>query len=81
MVTILWVVFGGLIGWIEDLSMNKENQNAVVDVVFGVIGAVLGVWIMSLFGQNGFVSFDWYSLLAALFGSILLVWVVSAIRK
>jgi uncharacterized membrane protein YeaQ/YmgE (transglycosylase-associated protein family) len=80
MTTILWIVFGGVVGWIESFSMDKAQQNVVLDIVVGVIGAMFGVWIMTLFGQNGFIAFDWWSLLAALVGSVILVWLVKAFR-
>jgi len=81
MATILWIVFGGLVGWIEDLSMPKVRQNVALDIVFGVVGAVIGVWVATLFGLNGFISFDWWSLLASFLGAVILVWIVSAFRE
>lgn len=81
MINILWVVLGGFIGWAGDTTMKKMHKNTTVDIIIGIIGAVLGVWVAGLFGLNGFVNFDWWSLLASFLGAVILVWIFSAFRK
>jgi uncharacterized membrane protein YeaQ/YmgE (transglycosylase-associated protein family) len=51
---ILWILFGALVGWIASLIMKTDaQQGALLNIVVGVVGAVLGGWIMSAMGQGG----------------------------
>jgi uncharacterized membrane protein YeaQ/YmgE (transglycosylase-associated protein family) len=76
---ILWIIFGALAGWIASAIM-KSNDGVLMDIVIGIVGAVLGGWIMSLFGQGGVSGFNLYSFLVAILGAIVLIWIVRAIR-
>jgi len=49
-----------LAGWIASAIM-KSNDGVLMDIVVGVVGAVIGGWIMSFFGQGGVSGFDLYS--------------------
>jgi uncharacterized membrane protein YeaQ/YmgE (transglycosylase-associated protein family) len=82
---IIWLVVGGLIGWVASIIMRREAQQGIVlDVVVGVIGAVLGGWFLSpIFGvstinQNNFSA---RSLLVSLLGAIILLAVVNLLRR
>jgi uncharacterized membrane protein YeaQ/YmgE (transglycosylase-associated protein family) len=56
---ILWIVFGALVGWIASLIMKSDaQQGPLLNIVVGIIGAVLGGWIMSFFGQGGVSGFN-----------------------
>ena len=77
---ILWIVFGGLVGWVASLIMKTAQQGILLNIVIGIIGAVLGGWIMSLLGKSGVNGFDLYSFLVALLGAVVLIWIVKAIR-
>jgi uncharacterized membrane protein YeaQ/YmgE (transglycosylase-associated protein family) len=50
------------------------------DIVVGIVGAVIGGFIMSLFGQGGVGSFNLYSFVVALLGACVLIAIVRAIR-
>jgi uncharacterized membrane protein YeaQ/YmgE (transglycosylase-associated protein family) len=76
---ILWIIFGALAGWIASAIM-KSNDGVLMDIVIGIVGAVLGGWIMSLFGQGGVSGFNLYSFLVAILGAVVLIWIVRAIR-
>lgn len=80
---ILWIVFGGLVGWVASLIMGTDAQQGIVlNVVVGIIGAVVGGWLMSVFGESGTTgSFDLYSFLVALLGAVVLIWIVKAVRR
>jgi len=57
------------------------QQGIVLNVVVGIVGAVLGGWVMSLIGKSGVGGFNLYSFLVALLGAVILVWIVKAIRS
>lgn len=70
-----WIILGGLAGWLGSLIMGTdESQGIVMNIVVGVIGAFIGVFIFNLFGAGGITEFNIYSLLVALVGSVVLLW-------
>lgn len=79
---ILWIIFGGLVGWVGSLIMGTDaEQGWVLNVVVGIIGATIGGWIMSFIGGSGVGSFNLYSFLVALLGAVVLIAIVKAIRS
>lgn len=79
---ILWIIFGGLVGWIASKIMNTdESQGVVMNVVVGIVGALIGGWIMSFFGKSSVTQFNIYSFLVALLGSVILLAIVKAFRR
>jgi uncharacterized membrane protein YeaQ/YmgE (transglycosylase-associated protein family) len=76
---IIWIIFGGLVGWIASMIM-KSNDGILMDIIIGIVGAILGGWIMSLFGKSGVSGFNPYSFLVAISGAVVLIWIVRAVR-
>jgi uncharacterized membrane protein YeaQ/YmgE (transglycosylase-associated protein family) len=77
---LLWIVFGALAGWIASLVM-RTRQGLLLDIVVGIIGAVIGGFIFRAFGATGVSGFNVYSLLVAILGAIVLLWIVKAARR
>jgi uncharacterized membrane protein YeaQ/YmgE (transglycosylase-associated protein family) len=77
---LLWIVFGALAGWIASIIMKSPN-GALMDIVIGIVGAVLGGWIMNFFGQAGVTGFNIYSFIVAIIGAIILIAIVRAVRR
>lgn len=69
---ILWIVLGALAGWIAGLIM-KSSHGIIEDIVLGIIGAFLGGFIMNSLGQVGVTGFNFYSLIVAVVGAIILI--------
>ena len=79
---ILWIIFGALVGWIASIVMKTDaQQGAVLNIVVGVIGAVMGGWLMSFLGQQGVTGFNLKSFIVALIGAVILIALVKAFRK
>lgn len=79
---ILWIVFGALVGWIASLIMKTDaEQGAVLNIVVGIVGAVIGGWLMNSFGEKGVGAFDLYSFLVALLGACVLIALVKVLRR
>ena len=76
---LLWIVFGALVGWVASMVMGT-SEGLVLDIVLGVVGALLGGWLMSFFGKSGVTGFNLYSFLVALLGAIVLIAIVRAVR-
>jgi len=77
---IIWIVFGALVGWVASMVM-KTGGGLVWDIVVGIVGAVIGGFIMSLIGQSGVGGFNLYSFVVALLGACVLIVVVRALRR
>ena len=70
-----WILMGALAGWIASLIMGTDaQQGALMNIVLGIVGALVGGFIISLFGVQGATGFNIYSLLVAIFGAVVLIW-------
>jgi uncharacterized membrane protein YeaQ/YmgE (transglycosylase-associated protein family) len=77
---ILWIIFGALVGWIASMIMGT-GYGVIVDIIIGIVGSVVGGWLMSLFGSSGVSGFNFYSFLVAILGAVVLIAVVKALRR
>jgi uncharacterized membrane protein YeaQ/YmgE (transglycosylase-associated protein family) len=75
---ILWIVFGGIVGWLASILM-KTRGGILLDIVVGIIGAVIGGFVMSLVGGAGVFGFNLYSFMVALLGAVILLAIVKAV--
>jgi len=79
---LLWIVFGGLAGWIASIIMKTDSQQGIIlNVIVGIVGAMLGGWVMSMIGETGVTGFNLYSFLVALLGSVILIFAVKTLRR
>jgi uncharacterized membrane protein YeaQ/YmgE (transglycosylase-associated protein family) len=77
---LFWVIFGGIAGWVASL-ITGSDRGVVGDIIVGILGAVLGGWLFSLLGGRGVTGFNLPSLIVAILGSVLLIWIVHAFRR
>ncbi|MDO8658774.1 MAG: GlsB/YeaQ/YmgE family stress response membrane protein [Candidatus Levybacteria bacterium] len=71
---LLWIVFGALAGWLASIIMKTNKQQGIlIDVVLGIIGAVVGGLMMNLVGQPGVTGFNLYSILVSIVGATVLI--------
>jgi len=82
---IIWLVVGGVIGWLASLVMKTDaQQGMILNVVLGVAGALLGGWLLSPLLGAGTVNQGDFSLLGLLVsfgGAIILLFVVNLVRR
>ena len=82
---IIWLVVGGLIGWVASLIMKTDAQQGMfLNIVVGVVGALLGGWLLSPMLGAGTVNqgdFSLMGLLVSLGGAIVLLFVVNLVRR
>jgi uncharacterized membrane protein YeaQ/YmgE (transglycosylase-associated protein family) len=76
-----WIVLGLVAGFIASKIVNKQGEGFFLDIVLGIVGAIVGGVIFNLFGASGATGFNWYSLLVAVIGSIVVLIVYHAIRR
>jgi uncharacterized membrane protein YeaQ/YmgE (transglycosylase-associated protein family) len=74
-----WLVLGLIAGFIGSKIVNKTGQGVVVDIILGIIGAVVGGWLFVQFGAAGVTGFNLYSMFVAVIGAIVVLVVYHAI--
>jgi len=82
---IIWIVVGGLLGWVASMIMRTDAQQGMfLNVVVGIIGALLGGWLLApLFGTGTINQNDFSvsSLLVSLLGAVILLAIVNLFRR
>ncbi len=78
---IAWLVLGLLAGFIGSKIVNKTGEGMLMDILIGIVGALLGGWIAGFFGFNGVTGLNIPSLIVAVVGSIVLLLIYRAVRR
>jgi len=79
---LVWIIFGAIVGWLASLVMKtNRQQGTLVDIVVGIVGAVVGGFLFESFGRSGVTGFNVYSMLVAFVGAVLLLAIVKAVRR
>jgi len=81
MSVIAWIVLGLIAGFIASKIVNRAGEGALLDIVLGVIGAVVGGWLFNMFGMPGVTGFNAYSMLVAVLGAIVVLVVYHALFR
>lgn len=77
-----WIVIGGLAGWLASKFMNTDKEQGILaNIVVGVIGAFIGGFVVNLLGGDGITGFNIWSFVVAVLGSVILLWILKAVRK
>jgi len=76
-----WIALGLLAGFIASKIVNKHGEGAFLDIVLGIVGAVVGGLVFGIFGAGGVSGFNLYSLLVAVVGAILTLFVYHAVHR
>jgi uncharacterized membrane protein YeaQ/YmgE (transglycosylase-associated protein family) len=79
---LLWIIFGALVGWIASKIMHTdEEQGALLNIVVGIIGAILGGYLFRLLGGEGVTGFNIGSFIVALIGAVILIGIVKTFSR
>ena len=77
-----WIVLGALAGWIASMIMKKNAQmGAIANIVVGVIGALIGGFLVNIIGGQGLTGFNAWSLIVAVIGAVILLWIINIFTK
>ncbi len=71
---IAWLVLGLVAGFIASKISSGSGQGLVMDIVLGIVGAVVGGFVFSLFGAGGVTGFNIYSMIVAVVGAVIVLW-------
>ena len=78
---IAWIVLGLIAGFVGSKLVNKRGEGFFLDIILGVIGAVVGGWVFSFFGGVGVSGLNLHSLIVAVIGAVLVLVIYHAIRR
>jgi uncharacterized membrane protein YeaQ/YmgE (transglycosylase-associated protein family) len=68
-----WLVLGLIAGFIGSKIVNRTGEGVLLDIVLGVVGAVVGGFLFNTFGAVGVTGLNLYSLLVAVIGAIVVL--------
>ncbi len=74
-----WIVFGLIAGFVASRLVNRGGEGLILDIVLGVVGAVVGGWVFTFFGADGVTGFNLYSMIVAVIGAVIVLVVYHAI--
>ena len=76
-----WLVVGLIAGFLASKVVNHTGSGIIMDIVLGVIGAFVGGWIFSAFGQSGATGINLYSILVAFVGAVVVLFIYHALFR
>ncbi len=82
---IIWLIVGGIIGWIASMIMRTDGQQGIVlNVIVGIVGALLAGWLLTPLLGSGTINqndFSLSGLLISLLGAVVLLGIVNLFRR
>ena len=82
---IVWLVIGGVVGWLASMIMRTDGQQGIfLNIIVGCIGSILGRFLFSSFLGGGHLrgdAFDPMTLLTAFLGAVILLGIVNLVRR
>lgn len=75
-----WILLGGLSGWLAAYLM-EERQGCLVNVLVGIVGAILGGVLFSAIGGSGITGFNIWSFAVAVVGSVVFLFILRMLRE
>jgi uncharacterized membrane protein YeaQ/YmgE (transglycosylase-associated protein family) len=78
---IAWIILGLIAGFIGSKLVNKTGEGFFLDIILGIVGAIVGGWLFSLFGAQGVSGLNVYSLIVAVIGAIVVLVVYHALFR
>ena len=78
---VAWIVLGLIAGFIGSKLVNKTGEGFILDIALGIVGAVVGGWLFSMFGMSGVTGLNIYSLIVAVVGAVVFPLAYRAIRR
>jgi uncharacterized membrane protein YeaQ/YmgE (transglycosylase-associated protein family) len=82
---IIWLIIGGILGWLASLMMRTDGQQGIIlNVVVGIVGAMVGGWLLSPLLGAGTINqsnFSLPSLVVSFLGAVILLAIVNLVRR
>ncbi|MBK4737202.1 GlsB/YeaQ/YmgE family stress response membrane protein [Noviherbaspirillum pedocola] len=82
---IIWIVVGGVIGWLASMVMRTDAQQGLfLNIVVGIVGAFLGGWLLAPLFGTGTINqndFSLSSMFVSFLGAVVLLMIVNLFRR
>lgn len=77
-----WIILGALAGWIGSMiTGNDAEMGALANIIVGIMGASIGGFLFGIIGGSGVTGFNIWSLLVAVVGAVVLLFIINALRR
>jgi uncharacterized membrane protein YeaQ/YmgE (transglycosylase-associated protein family) len=76
-----WIILGLIAGFIGSKIVNRRGEGLFLDILLGIVGAVVGGWLFRMFGASGVSGLNIYSLFVAVIGAIVFLVLYHAIFR
>jgi uncharacterized membrane protein YeaQ/YmgE (transglycosylase-associated protein family) len=76
-----WIILGLLAGFVASKLVNKSGEGVLLDIVLGIVGAVVGGYLFQTFGMAGVTGLNLYSILVAVVGAVIFLVIYHAIFR
>jgi uncharacterized membrane protein YeaQ/YmgE (transglycosylase-associated protein family) len=76
-----WIVLGAIAGWLASMIVNRSGEGLFLDIVLGIVGALVGGWIFAALGTAGVTGFNLWSLVVSVIGSVVVLWLYHAFTR
>lgn len=76
-----WILLGLVAGFIGSKIVNKRGEGFILDILLGIVGAVVGGWLFRTFGAAGVTGLNLYSLVVAVIGAVVILVLYHAVRR
>jgi uncharacterized membrane protein YeaQ/YmgE (transglycosylase-associated protein family) len=82
MYILLWLLFGAIVGWLASIVMNKNrSMGLIANIVVGLIGSALGMWLMGVFGFGPVDAFSFAGFIVSVGGAALLIAIITSLSR
>ena len=76
-----WLVLGLISGFIGSKIVNKSGEGVLLDIVLGIVGAIVGGYLFQMFGMHGVTGLNLQSILVSVVGAVLVLVIYHAVRR
>ena len=80
MSVVSWLVLGLIAGFLASMTMNKRGEGVGLDIVLGMVGAVVGGWLFRALGSVGVTGLNIWSILVAVVGAMVVLGIFHAVK-
>jgi len=74
-----WIILGLVSGFIASKLVNRQGEGIILDIVLGIVGAIVGGWLFSFFGAAGVTGFNLYRMVGAVIGAVVVLVIYHAV--
>jgi len=76
-----WIVLGLIAGFVGSKIVNNRGEGVLLDIILGIVGAIVGGWLSTMIGGQPVTGLNLYSVLIAIVGSIIVLFIWHALFR